>query len=366
MTDSNPVQLPHKFDRSSDLPNRPSEFGQRSSDFPRIPSDFNPALPADTFRFPPDRNPYHVYLARLAPGSRPTMAEALERIARIASGGRLGAEGFPWHGLRYQHVQAVRTALTDTVSGRTGKPLSPASVNKALAALRGVLREAWRLGLMSAEDLARAADVEPVRGSRPLRGRALGAHEVAALFHCCMRDSTAAGPRDAVVLALGLAAGLRRAEIAGLDLGDVDLGREVVRVHGKGNKVREVPIKGGTLEAIRAWLACRGAEPGPLVCPVGKGGRVELRRLAPQAVLRVCEKRGRVAGIPGFVAHDLRRTYISTLLDQGVDLSLASDLAGHTSPSTTKRYDRRGERARHAAAAALVVPYIWTAARGAE
>lgn len=186
-----------------------------------------------------------------------------------------------------------------------------------------------------------------MRGARPLRGRALEPHEVAALFHACMGDPSAAGPRDAVVLALGLAASLRRGEIAGLGLADMDLEREVVRVLGKGNRVRAVPVKGGTLEAIRAWLACRGDEPGPLVCPVGKGGRLELRRLAPQAVLRVCEKRGLECGLRDFAAHDLRRTYISTLLDQGVDLSLASDLAGHSSPTTTRRYDRRGERARH-------------------
>jgi integrase len=246
----------------------------------------------------------------------------------------------------------------EAVSARTGKPLSPATINKALSALRGVLKEAWRLGLMSAEDLARAADVEPVRGSRPLKGRALEPHEVAALFHACMRDQTAAGPRDAVILALGVGAGLRRAEIAGLDLGDVDLDREIIRVLGKGRKVREVPIKGGTLEAIRAWLACRGNEAGSLVCPVRKGGRVAVQRLAPQGVLRVCEKRAREAGVPEFAAHDLRRTYISALLDQGVDLSVASDLAGHSSPDTTKRYDRRGERARHAATAAILVPYV--------
>jgi integrase len=151
-----------------------------------------------------------------------------------------------------------------------------------------------------------------------------------------MRDQTAAGPRDAVILALGVGAGLRRAELAGLDLADVDLGREIVRVLGKGQKVRAVPIKGGTLEAIRAWLACRGLEAGPLVCPVRKGGRVVVQRLAPQGVLRVCEKRAREAGVPEFAAHDLRRTYISTVLDQGVDLSVASDPAGHSSPNTTK------------------------------
>lgn len=309
---------------------------------------------------PAERNPFRVYLARLAAGSRPTMAEALESIARIASGGGVPADCFPWHSLRYQHVQAIRTRLMETVSERTGKPRSPASVNKALSALRGVLKEAWRLGLMAAEDLARATDIAPVRGSTPLRGRALAPNEVAALFHVCMEDPTPAGPRDAVILALGVAAGLRRAEIAGLDLADLDLGGEVIRVLGKGHKVREVPIKNGTLDALRAWLSRRGTEPGPLVTRVRKGGRVELRRLAPQAVLRVCEKRGREAGTPGFVAHDLRRTYISALLDGGVDLAVASDLAGHSSSDTTRRYDRRGERARHRAAGLIVVPYVWT------
>ncbi|MCI0547882.1 MAG: site-specific integrase [Candidatus Rokubacteria bacterium] len=319
--------------------------------------------PAEVSTEPPDRNPFRVYLARLAPGSRPTMAEALGMIARIASGGRLEAEVFPWATLRYQHTQAIRTALVNTVSPRTGRPLSPASINKALSALRGVLREAWRLGQLSAEDLARATDLEPVRGSRPLRGRALAPHELARLFHVCQEDATPAGPRDAVILALGVGAGLRRAEIAGLDLADLDFAGERVRVHGKGNKVREVPVKGGTLEAIRAWLAHRREESGPLVCPVRKGGRVVLERLSPQAVLRVCEKRAREAGVEGFMPHDLRRTYISTLLDRGADLSVASELAGHASPTTTKRYDRRGERARHEAAATVVVPYVWNPGR---
>ncbi len=321
-----------------------------------VPVD--PVISNGEISFPRDRNPYYVYLARLSAGSRPTMVDALRQIARIASGGRLEPDRCPWHLLRYPHVQAIRTALVDTVSSRTGKPLAPATINKALAALRGVLKEAWRLGLMGAEDFARAADVAPVRGSVPLRGRALEPYEVVALFQACMRDPTPAGPRDAAILALGLGAGLRRAEIVGLDLAEVDLGRELVRVHGKGRKVREVPIKGGTLEALRAWLAVRGCEPGPLLCAVRKGGRLEPGGLASQSVLRVCEKRGREAGLAGFVAHDLRRSYVSTLLDRGVDLSVASDLAGHSSPNTTRRYDRRGELARHAAAVAAAVPFV--------
>ena len=58
------------------------------------------------------------------------------------------------------------------------------------------------------------------------------------------------------------------------------------------------------------------------------------------------------------VPHDLRRTYVSVLLDQGVDLSVASKLAGHSSPNTTTKYDRRGEEAGHRAAETVVVPYV--------
>jgi len=77
----------------------------------------------------------------------------------------------------------ARSALRHLISSRTGRPLTPASTNKTLGALRGVLREAWRLGQMSAEDDHRATDLERVSGSTVLRGRALGANETAALFH---------------------------------------------------------------------------------------------------------------------------------------------------------------------------------------
>ena len=81
----------------------------------------------------PQQNPFKVYLARLGFGSRPTMADALERIARIASGGTLEATAFPWHLLRYQHVTAVRTALMESISQRTGKLRISLIVNACFA-----------------------------------------------------------------------------------------------------------------------------------------------------------------------------------------------------------------------------------------
>ena len=65
----------------------------------------------------------------------------------------------------------------------------------------------------------------------------------------------------------------------------------------------------------------------------------------------------RRAGVAKFSPHDGRRSYISALLDAGADLSVVSTLVGHSSPSTTARYDRRGERAGRAAVARLQIPY---------
>lgn len=311
----------------------------------------------------PDCNPLTVYLTGLGAGSRRSMAQALEQLARIATGGEVGADDLPWAALRYEHTQAIRATLRDTLSARTGRPLSPASINKTLCALRGVLREAWRLGQMSAEDYHRAIDLEPVRGASVLRGRALEPNEVAALFHVLQRDRSPAGARDAALLALGIAGGgLRRQEIAGLALPhSLDQSAWVLTVDGKGRQVREVPLKNGSVDALRAWLAHRGQEPGPLFCPVLKGGKMQLgRALSAEAIYRICARRAEQAGVAAFTPHDMRRTYISTLLDRGVDLSVVSKLAGHASgPAITAKYDRRGERAKHAAAETITVPYVF-------
>ncbi len=290
------------------------------------------------------------------------MAQALDQVAGIVSSGRLGAGELPWEALRYQHCQAIRSALQETISERTGRHLSPGYINKTLAALRGVLREAWRLGHMTAEDYHRAADLDPVRGATVLRGRALEPNEVASLFHVLQRDNSPAGARDAAVLALGLAGGgLRRAEISSLELPrSLDQNTWVLTVDGKGSRVREVPLKNGTVDALRAWLLHRGDEPGPLLCPVLKGGRIRMRHLSTEAIYRICARRAEEAGVPPFTPHDMRRTYISTLLDRGVDISTVSKLVGHASgPAITAKYDRRDERAKHAAAETITVPYVF-------
>jgi site-specific recombinase XerD len=304
---------------------------------------------------PADRHPAKVYLARLAPGSRRAIGEALERLAQLLSGGRQTAETLPWHQLRYQHAQAVRAALAEHYAAAT--------VNKHLAALRGVLKEAWRLGHLSAEEYERAADVKGVRGTAAPRGRALTKAEVRALFEACAKDGGPAGARDAAILAVLYAGGLRRAELVSLELEDYapTSGALVIR-HGKGNKWRTVYLKRGAAKALAAWLSVRGDVAGPVFVPINRHDRIERRAMTDQAILYILWRRAEEARVRRFSPHDLRRTFISDLLDAGADISTVQQLAGHANVQTTARYDRRGEHSKQRAADLLDVPF--TGAKG--
>lgn len=300
---------------------------------------------------PPDRHPAAVYLARLAAGSRRTMAESLDVIAGLLTSYRCDKATLNWGALRYQHTAAIRALLADLYA--------PATANKMLAALRGVLKEAWRLGYMEAEEFHRAADLPTIRGTTVPRGRAVTSEEMRLLFNACRRDDTPAGRRDAALLAILYGCGLRRSEVVALDVADYDSEAGALRVRsGKGNKGR-VSYAGaaGSRAAIASWLGVRGKGPGPLFCPVNKGGKVTLRRMTDQAVRKILNKRATEAGVASFSPHDLRRTMIGDLLDAGADISTVQRLAGHSNVTTTARYDRRGEAAKRKAAELLRVPY---------
>lgn len=300
-----------------------------------------------------DRHPAATYLTRLSAGSRRTMRRALDLIAETLSGGKADAITMPWAEMRYQHASAVRASLAER--------FAPATCNKTLAALRGVLREAWRLGLMNAEDRERACDLPPVRGSRLPRGRALSTGEIRALFADCAEDPSRSAVRDAGVLAVLYGCGLRRSEAAALDLGDYVPSTGELRIRqGKGRKERMAFVSNGAREALDAWISMRGSAAGALFCPVGKGrqGRIAYRAMSAQAIYLALKRRGARAGVGEFSPHDLRRTFVGDLLDAGADISTVQGLAGHSNVSTTARYDRRPEAVRRRAASLLHVPFV--------
>lgn len=295
------------------------------------------------------RHPVAVYLARLSEGSRRSQRTALETMASLLTDGHLNAEHLPWHVLRYQHTQALRAALAERYS--------PATANRHLAALRGVLREAWRLDLMTAEECERAADLKAVRGERLPRGRGLSRGELRSLFESC-RGGRPADARDAALLAVLYAAGLRRAEIVSLDVSDYNAETGEIKVRGKGNKERTAYIDDGAAEAMKAWLAVRGEEQGPLFTPITQIGEIVIRRLTDQAIYAILQARAKKAKVKAFSPHDLRRSCVSDLLDAGVDIAVVQRFVGHANVATTARYDRRGEQAKKRAARSLHVPYV--------
>ena len=299
---------------------------------------------------PADRNPALIYLGSLAVGSRRTMRHALDTIAQVVAPS-FTTERFPWQLLEFQHVAAVRVRLVE-------HGYAPAMINKMLCALRGTLKTAFHLGLMSAEQLTRATAVKAVRGSRVPAGRALQSGELRALFGVC--DSRRPdGARNAAALSLLYAAALRRSEVVELDRDDFDASTGRLRVRGKGNKERLVYLSNGGLLAVEAWLGHRGDGPGALLHPVRKGGKILRRRMDDQSVLDLVRRLAAKAGVQKFSPHDLRRTAVGDLLDGGVDLATAQKIAGHASPVTTSTsYDRRGEKPKMKAAELLHVPFV--------
>jgi site-specific recombinase XerD len=326
---------------------------------------------------PLDQNPAAVYLASLSSATgRRTQAQALRVIAGI-----FNAEPttLNWGALRYQHTTAIRAKIAQAYK--------PATANKMLSALRQTLRQAWLLGQMSADEYARAIELEPVTGKTLPAGRELSQGEILALMNACQDDPSPAGARDAAIISVLYAAGLRRDEVVRLTLESFNAETGELTITGKRNKQRKAYLRNGALDALRDWLFIRGAEAGAIFVEVNKGGKILVKResmivkpfkeidgvdvpnkkagqtiyrggaMTPQAIYNMLNKRAQKAGIKNFSPHDLRRTFISHLLDRGADIATVSKMAGHANIQTTARYDRRPEETKRKAAELLHVPY---------
>jgi len=299
---------------------------------------------------PLDQNPAAVYLGALQPTGRRGAKRALDLVAGVLSNGGAGCFGINWSAVRFQHAAVIRARLVDHYA--------PATVNHALSALRGVLKAAWQLGQLTAEDYQAAAAVKSVRGSTIPAGRELSPGEIAGLMRACEKDQSPAGARDAAIISLMYAGGLRREEVITLAMGDYTPESGKLVIHGKGSKERTAYLTNGALYAMQDWLNIRGSDPGALFYAINKGGIITTSKpMTPQAVYNLLNKRAAAAGVETFSPHDLRRTFVSDLLDAGADIATVAKMAGHASVNTTARYDRRPEEAKKKAAELLHVPY---------
>lgn len=259
-----------------------------------------------------------MYLAGLAPTGRRSQAGALRLVGELLAPA-VPPELVPWELVRFQHAQAVRSELV-------ARGYAPSTVNRVLAALRGVVRAAWGLGLCSTDDRLRLEDLRGVPGRRLPAGRMLTLEEVGRLLDVGAR-------RDRAAVALLYGAGLRVAEACAVGMNAWGAGE--LRLTGKGAAEREVPLAAWVLAAVDAWIEERGQRPGPILS--GKDGH----QLHPNTVGSRLELLARAAGLQHVTPHDLRRSFVSHLLGAGADLALVQRLAGHVDPKTTARYDRR-------------------------
>lgn len=216
--------------------------------------------------------------------------------------------------------------------------LQPASIARKLAAIRAFYRWLAREQPLASDPSAGLmAPKLPQRLPRPL-----SVDDCEALVESTggAEPESLAWLRDRALVELLYGAGLRVGEAVALDVRDVDVLAREVRVLGKGNKERSVPLPQAAQEALSAWLAVRrrhGYQAEPLFVSFRPGAPG--RRLGERSVRRLLAQRARGAGVVDHVhPHRLRHSYATHLLDMGADLRSIQELLGHASLTTTQRY----------------------------
>lgn len=200
---------------------------------------------------------------------------------------------------------------------------APASINQALAAVTLLYEHGPQLRIA----------VKRAQVPRPGEPDALTAAQQGAVERAARRR----GVRDAAIVEVLLYAGARVEECARLDLGDVAITPRTgtIRLHGKGDEVRLVPLAPRSRAVLSAWIHERGNDPGPLW--YGQRGRLTISGIT-QVVLAV----GAAAGVTGLRPHVLRHTYATRLRQDGADVAQVQALLGHATLETAGRYFRAG------------------------
>lgn len=292
-------------------------------------------------------NPLLQYLARLAPSSQLTMKYVLQDAAD-----RLGFEDcdiadVPWHLLDPAHVTALVAALR-------ADGFTPNTSSLYVNAVRGVMNEAWRLSLISHEQLLKIRTVKATQGVRLPVGRNLKRSLIRELMEVCAADPRPQGLRDAAVIALLYGTGMRKSESVDLKLSQIDFSERSLQVLGKGNKqlIKYAPT--WAFDRLNAWLAFRRsqlpegqADDDFLFNRIRRGSHITRERITKHAIYYIARQRGQQVGVK-IMPHDFRRSFITRVIEEH-DLSIAQKLAHHSNIQTTANYDMRDDNERRRA-----------------
>jgi len=218
--------------------------------------------------------------------------------------------------------------------------LAANTINQQLAAVRRLAHEAADSGLLSPE---LAAGISRVRGVKQLGFRAgnwLSVEQSSSVLRYAFGESMRA-KRDYAMLAMLFGCGLRRSELVGLELDDIQMRQghwALVDLIGKGGHIRTVPIPNWVKAALDQWTRAAGVSEGKIFRAVARLGKVWGGGISQNVVWYVvrtcCEK----AGLEHIAPHDLRRTCAKLCHDRGGELEQIQFLLGHASVQTTERY----------------------------
>jgi len=256
---------------------------------------------------------------RLSPHTVSAYRRDLSSLADFCERSSLGVESLDSYAVRQFAAECHRRGS------------SPRSIARRLSAVRRFLAFMVRGEIIQSNP---ATSVQAPKASRRLPAT-LDADQVASLLALTGEDDLTV--RDRAMLELFYSSGLRLAELVGVDLGDLDFPDRTVRVTGKGNKARVVPVGRHALTALEAWLAVREtiAKPGELALFVSRRGT----RLAPRTVQTRVKHWAQRQGTPvGVYPHMLRHSFASHMWESSGNLRAVQELLGHASISTTQVY----------------------------
>ena len=228
--------------------------------------------------------------------------------------------------------------------------LAPSTINLRLAAVRRLAYEAADTGLLSPE---LAAGIQRVKGAKKLGvrlGNWLNVDQCRSLLQAPDTQSPK-GRRDRAILAMLLGCGLRRAELAKLEVRDLQQREEhwaVVDLMGKGRHIRTVPVPDWVKSAVDTWTASAKIVDGRLFRSVNRFGSVWGTGITEKVVWHIVKHCAKQAGIQQLAPHDCRRTCARLCHAAGGELEQIQFLLGHVSVETTERYLGYKQRLRHA------------------
>ena len=211
------------------------------------------------------------------------------------------------------------------------KGASPRSVARRLSAIRGFFGYLMRTGVVSVNP---AINIQAPKPSRRLPAT-LDADEVASLLTLSTED--ALSMRDRAILELFYSSGLRLAELVSSNLADLDFQDGTIRVIGKGNKTRVVPVGRHALEALKAWMLIRASmakKEEEAIFVTQRGTRIACRTVQARLKRWGMQQEASTSIHP----HMLRHSFATHMLESSSDLRAVQELLGHASISTTQVY----------------------------